>query len=188
MRTRRCISVVLILAVVLLSVLSGCKPAPLGNLDIPKDCYLQYFSPVKSAVLYVNGTQQQIAADDPRLIRLLDFLAYSADSRMGTLTQGVFSQSEMDQYDFQNAPVLEVTFAADAADKTGYRNSPRILVSGDTYFLYMNPETYGGGGQELCAERHWPYSKLAPEGAERSNYDLSLGGDYWLDILKHCGF
>ena len=179
---------VIFLVFVLLFVLSGCHADPLKKLDIPEDGYSQWFSPVESAVLYVNGTQQQIAADDPRLIRLLDFLAYSADSRMGTLTQGVFSQSEMDQYDFQNAPVLEVTFAADAADKTGYRNSPRILVSGDTYFLYMNPETYGGGGLELCAERHWPYSKLAPEGAERSDYDLSLGGDYWLDILKYCGF
>ena len=179
---------VIFLVFVLLFALSGCHADPLKKLDIPEDGYSQWFSPVESAVLYVNGTQQQIVSDDPRLIRLLDFLAYSADSRMGTLTQSVFSQSEMDQYDFRNAPVLEVTFAADTADKTGYRNSPRILVSGDTYFLYMNPETYGGGGLEPCAERHWPYSKLAPEGAERSDYDLSLGGDYWLDILKYCGF
>lgn len=178
----------LLLIFVFLIVLSGCHADPLKKLDIPKDGYSQWFSPVESAVLYVNGTQQQIATDDPRLIRVLNFLAYSADSMLGFQTQGVVFQSEIEEYDFSGVPRLEVTFVAEAADKAGFRYSPRILICGDTYFLYMNPETYASGDLELCAERHWPYSKLAPEGAKRSDYDLSLGGDYWLDILKYCGF
>jgi hypothetical protein len=76
--------------------------------------------------------------------------------------------------------MLAITFAADTESSSSFRQSPKILISGDTYLLYMKNGT--------CAEVHRPYYEQAPEGAMRSESVTDWGGESWLDILKCCGF
>lgn len=176
---------------VLVFFLTGCTKAsgpsdPLSQLNISDDLYAQYFSPVESAVLYVDGVPQQISANDSRLLCVLNFLAYAAETKQFSRTQGVVKEEQIERYFSSNATMLEVTFTAVTENSSRFRNTPKILVSGDTFLLFMNPETYYT--QEPCAERHWPYQNLAPDGARKSSDALDWGGEYWLDILKHCGF
>lgn len=174
----------------LLVALVGCNVAsgsdPLADLHIPDTGYEQCFSPVESAVLYVDGAQQQINPDDPRLTRVLSFLGYAVENEQYVLMQGVIHEEKINQHYASGATMLEVTFAVDPEGSSYFCNAPKILICGDTYLLFMNPETYYT--EELCAERHWPYAAQAPEGARGSNVDLSWGGEYWLDILAYCGF
>ena len=176
---------VLTLMIAVVFAFAGCQSDPepshpLDALDIPKTGYEQYFAPVVSATLYVGRDQQQIQPDDPRILRLLNFLAYSADTMQDSWTRGVYSEEEIALYYSSGATMLEVTFAADSEDWSQNHCVPKILVCGDTYLLYLrNGKT---------AERHWPYAKQAPESAQKSDTDVDWGGEYWLDILEYCGF
>lgn len=181
-----------VLIIALLFFLSGCNSAstdPLSNLTIPDSGYQACFAPVEGAVLYVDGVPQKINVDDPRLIRVLNFLAHAKETMQYSWTQGFVYEEEINQYYSSDATMLEVTFAVDAvSDQSIHRDTPKILISGDTYILFVDSKTMNNGIEEIHAERHWPYEELAPEGATQSNTDLSWGGDYWLDILEYCGF
>lgn len=176
----------------LLVMLTSCDPAssdPLAELEIPNTCYERCFAPVESALLYVDGTTQEIAADDPRLIRVLNFLAYAAETMQYSQTQGYLYEERISQYYSSDATMLEVTFAVDSeSDHSIHRDTPKILICGDTYLLFVDSETMKDGIEEVHAERHWPYAQLAPNGARQSIADLSWGEDYWLDILAYCGY
>lgn len=171
-------------AVLLAAALAGCTPAdPLAELHIPKSGYEDRFPSVESATLYADGQAQTIAADDPRLVRVLNFLDFAADEMLDEYTQGVVYGETISACYTSGAAVLEVVFAV---ENDG--DCPKILVSGDSYLLFMDPASYPYAATVGdCAERHWPYRSLAPKGANTSGTG-DWGGDYWLDILEYCGF
>lgn len=182
------------LIVVLLIMITGCNQQlgpsePLDNLDVPDDCYGQWFSPVEKAVLYVDGAAQQIEPNDPRLIRLLNLLAYARETMQYTTLQGYVYEEDIHSYYSSNSKMIEITFSVDdQSDHSIHRDTPKILVCGDSYILIVDTNTMQDGIVETHAERHWPFSNLAPEGANRSSTEMEWGNDYWLDILQYCGF
>lgn len=168
--------------IVLVLVLAGCQSDsapihPLDNLDIPETGYEDYFSPVISAQLYVDGVAQPIEPDDPRVLRVLNFLGYAAETRQYIHTQGVLTEEEVNECYASGATMLEVTFAEDPEDLSDFHYSPKILVCGDSFLLFMK--------SGVTAERHRPFSQYLSE--EARQYP-SWGGDSWIDILEYCGF
>ena len=182
---------------VLLLVLSGCgEPQaassesihPLDTVEIPDSGYETAFAPLESATLYVNGTQQEIALDDPRLIRVLNLLAHSANTQQTSLLQSLVREEKILTYYSSNAMMLEITFTVDPANKHLYKDYPKLLICGDTFLGFIDPKITNYGLDEMHAERYWPYAMVAPDQTLRSAHDMSWGGDYWLDILEYCGF
>ena len=161
---------------------------PLDAVEIPDSGYETAFAPLESATLYENGTQQEIALDDPRLIRVLNLLAHSANTQQTSLLQSLVREEKILTYYSSNAMMLEITFTVDPANKHLYKDYPKLLICGDTFLGFIDPKITNYGLDEMHAERYWPYAKLAPDPTLRSAHDMSWGGDYWLDILEYCGF
>ena len=121
---------------------------------------------VESAILYQNGTQHEISPDDPRLIFVINFLAYSGTTRQDSYTQGTIDEEKVARYYSSEVPMLEITFTVDPNNTDyGLRRVPKILVGGDS-FLYMN-------SADSRAVVVWPYAVLRPENA---NYNDVLNG------------
>lgn len=183
----------LIIMFSMIFMLAGCQwnatpTDPLSNLGIPETGYEQRFSPVKSAVLYVDGEQLEIAADDPRLLRVLNFLGYSAETMQYGYITGFVYEEQIEQYYTSKTTILEVSFDVDLeGEYDTFLDTPRILICGDSYVLFFANNPTGAEGR--IATRHWPYSMNAPEDSKKSNHSLDdWGGEYWLDILEYCGF
>lgn len=168
----------------LVSLLAGCASKdPLAKLDIPDDCYTEYFSPVEGAVLYANGTTQQIASDDPRLIRVLNFIAYSQMYEPGAWTKGCVGEETINKCYASTMATLEINFAVDTENPTqGHKGWEWIIVCGST-FLEPMPDGHTYEGRNAVV--HWPYSELAPEGTKN---DMEWEEEPWLNILTYCGF
>ena len=173
-----------------LLVLSGCsKPQaastasthPLDAVEIPDSGYETAFAPLESATLYVNGTQQEIALDDPRLIHVINFLGYSIDTHQCGYLQGKIDADEIAQHYASEITMLEITFAVEPSNRdSGLRYASKILIGGDSFVYFASDST--------SASVRWPYAKLRPEDAHRSDAGEPWEEGYWLDILAYCGF
>lgn len=174
----------------LLLVLSGCgepqassapSTHPLDAVEIPDSGYETAFAPLESATLYVNGAQQEIALDDPRLIRVINFLGYSIDTHQCGYLQGKIDADEIAQHYASEITMLEITFAVDPSNRdSGLRYASKILIGGDSFVYFASDST--------SASVRWPYAKLRPEDTHRSDAGEPWEEGYWLDILAYCGF
>ena len=166
-----------VLLLALFIALAGCNSDPVVKLDVPKSGYADRFAPVVSAQLYVDGVAQPIEPDDPRLLQVLNFLGYSAETMQSVYTQGVLTKEEVEVCYASGATMLEVTFASDPKDRTDFHYSPKILVCCDSFLLFMRDgET---------AEWHRPYAQNLSEEALKNP---KWGTAAWIDILDYFGF
>ena len=160
-----------------LLMLVGCSSDPVKSLNIPETGYADRFAPVVSAQLYADGVPQPIEPDDPRLLQVLNFLGYSAETLQSVYTQGVLTKEEVEVCYASGATMLEVTFASDPKDRTDFHYSPKILVCCDSFLLFMRDgET---------AEWHRPYAQNLSEEALKNP---KWGTAAWIDILDYFGF
>lgn len=155
---------------------------PLDAVEIPDSGYEQQFSPIVSATLYVNGTQQEISPDDPRLSCVINFLGYSLDAHLHSRLQGKIDADAIGLYYASQVAMLEITFAGDLSNDDGLRYATKILIGGDSFVYFVN--------NDLSASVIWPYTQYRPDDARHSFSDPLQGweGEYWLDILEYCGF
>jgi len=154
--------------------------------------YKCHFSPVESAVFCCNGTQVQIPADDERLVRLLNFLAYSEEHKLSVWLQGYLNKQQISEYVGSNAPVLKVNFACEDTNRTALKDTPQIVICGDSYILI---NSNGGQNDEKStrAELYWPYGELAASMSSKGLFSDILvygnwGNNCWLNILEYAGF
>ena len=160
-----------------LLMLVGCSSDPVKSLNIPETGDADRFAPVVSAQLYADGVPQPIEPDDPRLLQVLNFLGYSAETLQSVYTQGVLTKEEVEVCYASGATMLEVTFDADPDDLTDFHYSPKILVCGDSFLLFMK--------SGVTAEWHRPFPQYLSEEAKRNP---SWGDSAGIDILAYCGF
>ena len=154
---------------------------PLDAVEIPDSGYETAFAPLESATLYVNGTQQEIALDDPRLIHVINFLGYSIDTHQCGYLQGKIDADEIAQHYASEITMLEITFAVEPSNRdSGLRYASKILIGGDSFVYFASDST--------SASVRWPYAKLRPEDTHRSDAGEPWEEGYWLDILEYCGF
>ena len=159
--------------------------------------YKYYFSPVSTAVLKKDGGEAVIPPDDPRLISLLNFIAYSYSERMIVMEQSYILEDEILSYLSCEDPMLEITFAVSTESENNTLNkTPRVVICGDSFLAFMDTDSPSWVlGDGLFAERFWPYGTLV--------YDLlgdiynpkqeiisfeGWGCGYWIDLLEYSGF
>lgn len=190
-------------AVLLILPLSACKdpaidgqptetglPAVESFSDTEYEDYQYHFRPVQKAVYKHDGIEETIAADDPRLIRLLNFLAYSENQMLSIWLQGCVEEAEINTYLASDAPMLDVAFVMEGEPKNDtLGDTPRILVCGDSYLLFIQDGITNNGEKGLVAERYWPYASTIEWTSETGNVSLEgWGTGYWMDILEYAGF
>ncbi len=165
-------------------------PAMESFSDTEYEDYQYHFRPVQKAVYKHDGIEETIAADDPRLIRLLNFLAYSENQMLSIWRQGYVEEAEIHTYLASDAPMLDVTFVMKGEPKRDtLGDTPRILVCGDSYLLFEDPKIANNGYTGLFAERYWPYASIIEWTSKTGNVSLEdWGTGYWIDILEYAGF
>lgn len=154
------------------------------------EAYRFQFSPVESAIFRCGDTEYPISPNDPRLIQLLNFLAYSEEKMFSTWLQGHVTKSEQAEMLSNEAPMLEINFRVQE-DHKGYvhANALKAIICGDSYLLYTdshikdNPEY-----ADYLVDRYWPYGSLIVElNIDMLSYD-GWGAGYWIDLVTYAGF
>lgn len=154
--------------------------------------YSSRVPPVESAIYRYNGKEESIAVDDPRLVRLLNFLVHSLNEGSTWLIQGIIEEEDINTYLASEKAMLDITFLPAEDPDAPYIKTPRLVVCGDNYLEFLYPEPYNREPGTLIAEHHWPYGEQAFE-AQRKGIlaNASLGevsGDDWIDLLEYAGF
>jgi len=148
------------------------------------------YAPVSSARYIHSGVVEEISPDDPRLIRLLNFIVYSHETMQDVLRQSYVYDNEISVYLSVDTPMLEVAFlSTNKAPDSPNKYIPKIIICGDKYLEFQDSRTANGGVQGNCAELYWPYGSIAIEDSS-DNIELSntWGEKGWIDIIEYAGF
>lgn len=156
--------------------------------------YEHHFLPVSSATYHHGGIAEDISPDDPRLIRLLNFLAYSEEISASFILQSYVEGDAIRNYLSSDARMLEINFDYDGTSSS-YLSTYKILICGHTYLTFIDTQKSSWVlGEGEFAEQRYPYNEMLFDqvmiGAlpEDVLYENTWGGPNWLDILTYCGF
>lgn len=161
--------------------------------------YEYTFGPVESAVLKHNGTEIEISPDDPRLIRLLNFIMYGNQERQTYWRQGYVLEDEINEYLSSSAPMLTVNFDNSLfSSRDTYSRTPQIIISGNQYLIFVDEDSAKEHGEKVMADQHFAYEGLFQEEAEQLLVNIldkisleeqwSNPDYYWLDLIEYAGF
>lgn len=151
--------------------------------------YKRHFPVVKYAVLYHDGTEETIAPDDVRLIRLLNFLAYSNIEGHSELRQSLLTKAEIEECWIEADPKLVIYFDDSEITWRTYR-IPQIIIWGSTYLELQSIEE----GTVNSAMQYYPYAEMLTNMVMNEKlpkdalYNLDSMEDPWLDLLAYSGF
>ena len=201
---------VIIIAIVSVSLHIYCKNAsklPVGlqfeveglpNIDEFSDTtfvdYKFHFpTSIESAVFLHNGITETISTDDPRLIQLLNFIAYGSSEGFTPFLKGYVYEDEILSCLAAKDPMLEITFnVSDTPGNSTLEKTPQIIICGDSFLAMRDttdPKWVLGDG--MFADRYWPYGCLVEhlyvQNSNVISYD-GWGNTYWIDLLEYSGF
>lgn len=155
------------------------------------------FASVESAVLKHNGTETEISPDDPRIIRLLNFIMYGEQDGQTHWRQGYVFEDEINEYISSNAPMLVVNFNNTPSNNV-VEATPKIIISGNQYFIFKDEDSLNFFGEKVIAEQLFAYEGLFQKEAEQPIVDKlekisweeqwSNPDYYWLDLIEYAGF
>ena len=154
--------------------------------------YDYQFSPVASAVYRCGETEIQIDRQDPRLLRLLNFLACSESRFKSSWSSDYLPEEELRGYYNSTEPMLEVVFNNEgSAEWDKLSSACRMVICGDSFVaFYGDSEAWDISGT-LYGKRSWPYAKLvsaqAPDQAESLLSSQAWGSGHWIDLLTFAG-
>ena len=151
--------------------------------------YKTHFSPIKSASYRCNGTVEEISADDPRLLRLLNFIAYSSENAMDVWRQGYVFEDEVNSCLSTDYPMIEINFYNEKGRSgSAIGDTPKIIICGDSYLAFVDSTLENNGLEGVFAEQFWPYGELVT-GTNDTDFQIENWGlKYWLNILEYAGF
>ena len=160
--------------------------------------YEYTFGPVESAVLKHNETEIEISPDDPRLIRLINFLMYSNHASYSTWLHGYEEdQAIREEYLSTDEPMLVVNLnSAEIDDKLTFGNIYQLVISSNSYLLMIDydPDNYSWANGGLLAYQITPYTQLLLDNADQSMLEkISLYPSWddheycWLKLLEYAG-
>lgn len=151
-----------------------------------------HFAEIESATYIYDGKELYIEPNDPRLIRLLNFLAYSDKKGLSSLQQGYLDEEQINDLRLSEFPQLEVRFdCAENEKQTSLSRTFKILVCGDSYLRYSNTCSTD---YSVMVERYWPYGELVMSMVVEEKLPMNVlsyegwGTGYWIDLLKYAGF
>ena len=149
--------------------------------------YTYQFVAVERAVYSHDGTEEEISSGDQRLLRLLNFIAYSENNSFSWWRQGYIQDAEINRK-YGNSPRLIVYFQSNRNTQKPLQDSYKIVVSRSAVLFYRD---------DSYIEECWPYLDLYHQlvvtgsitGAQ-FNAEISEGqeGEPWLDLLGFSGF
>ena len=144
------------------------------------------FSEVVSAYYVSDGNKTEINKDDPRIIRLLNFIAKSHNDLTEVYeTRGIDTELIQSLWLDDPSPMLEINFAgSDNNNDDLLRRTFQLLIrgSGVIYICHNGlTELYGESG--IYGEQRWPYLDCVCDWSEYQNAEKP-----WLDLLAIAGF
>jgi hypothetical protein len=164
--------------------------------DSEYENYTYHFSSIESAVYLCGSQKESIDINDSRLIRLLNFLAYSEESGYSSWLQGYVEESEISQYQECKSPMLEIVFDnSTRTDDHVFSTTPKMLICGHTCLLFVDTERPEWPLEKgVYADQLFPYFELLEEmviSGELEDavlYQNEWGGNNWIDLLAYAGF
>lgn len=151
-----------------------------------------HFAQIESAAYIYDGKEIHIEPNDSRLIRLLNFLAYSDKKCLSSLQQGYLDEEQIDALRLSEFPRLEVSFhCAEGETQDSLSRTFKILVCGDSYLRYSYTSS---ADASVVVERYWPYGELVMSMVLEEKLPMNVlsyegwGTGYWIDLLKYAGF
>lgn len=159
---------------------------PIESISPESDVYLKYFTQVESATLYSDGTKQEIAPNDERLLRLLNFMAKSIDERSHDDMVGLVEDEEIERW-YTYEPMLEINLIEGKPDAI---SDQKLLIFGNSFLAFKNV------GCEFCehtiAGRYWPYWGVLRASSHTGTiknqmFAEKIGVTPWLDLLVYVG-
>lgn len=159
------------------------------------------FSPIEVVTYKHDGVAETIDSDDPRVIRLLNFMMYSESQGKTMLQQSYVDANHLESLVKSNEDTLEIIFEAENDERGTPEKPERIIICGDTFLtmfsyedcLEEGPVRYAYKG--MAAVRYWPYAELLYDYAKKRDLDpteltsfAEWGSGYWIDLLKYAGF
>ena len=159
--------------------------------SIEYESYKYQFSSVDKAVLKLNGAEHPISADDPRLIRLLNVIAYSFSEMSDCLLQHYIEGEELKQCLSADAPMLEITFLNDGTG-SGLEDVPRIVICKGSYLKFIADKDKPTGITDSLAEMRFPFAAMAEKVIYEQHAELSVSGEWgaetFIDLIEYAGF
>lgn len=157
--------------------------------EVEYENYETHFSPVKSAFYRYSDIDEIIANDDPRLLQLLNFIAYSSENTLDVWRQGYVLEDELNNYMSADYPMLEITFFNERGHSGSViGDTPKIVICGDYYLAFADPTIKNNGMNGVFAEQVFPYGELATDNNFTDVSTNRLDSNCWLNILEYTGF
>lgn len=154
--------------------------------------YQNVFPQPLGAELIQGDEREEVPADDFRLNRIINILAYSWREHKTVFLQGVISEAEAELWFRQQNPELVIYFSGESEmEHYDYGTVDRILVCGAEILIYYHDNTNG-----VMIEDHWPFASYLWDMKEsgllsRDDYENVLQharDDPWLDLITYCDF
>ena len=153
--------------------------------------YVDHFPAVDYAILHTNSGQSLITTDDPRLVRLLNALAYSQEEELTAKDFKYYEQTEIAAYKTGAEVLLEIHFVdyLKSGDNT-LRSVSVLYVSGKSSLLvFISPDN-----GSTYAINTYPYDGLIFRMSEAGTLDPETEREIyyaeppWVDLLVYAGF
>lgn len=147
------------------------------------EAYEYHFPPAKAAVYIKRGKEYPIDKNDPRLIKLINLIAYSASNGFDTLLQGIVEGKNLEYCLNTKAPMLDISFDCihDENDSKMF-TTPRVIVCGQSCLVFFE-----NASDDTVYVEYWnPYNALPWR--EGHYYDIDWGDAGWLNLLEYVGF
>jgi len=138
-----------------------------------------HYGEVTSAQIKVGKVTREIAADDPRLIRLLNFIGPAVkDSSISVVRQGLVKAEEIQDIDRTAPSVLKIKLAS-------HEKFSEIWIYGDTFLGIRQAES----AKDIRANQVSPYMCLATKsGWKLPSNQSDPTREVWIDLLQYAGF
>ena len=129
--------------------------------------YKQLYSAVSSASLYKSGVPHELATDDPRLIRLMNVIAYAIETGQYGRVLGLATMDEVAQAVHDTPCMVEVIFE----EMDEFSGTYKLIIVGDWIYRYIHPDF------------HSYSSYLDEQGNQMAHQDA-----FDVDLLTYAGF
>lgn len=138
-----------------------------------------------------DGLKEDIAADDPRLNRLINLFEFFLSNSKTSWIQGEIPEEEAAEWFQQSAPILVIHFTKSSAAVDDAMET-KLVVCGAEY-LYYYPD---GDGSKMFIEDHFPGDQYLHDfedagiitHEEYLYYFDHAKSSPWFDVLTYCGF
>ena len=154
--------------------------------------YAAHIPAVSQVIYHDNGATVEMSPADPRIIRLLNFVAYSEEENLSAWLQGYVDSDRISEILASNLPMLEIHFNVEAiSDQEKQFHYDKMIVHKQGCFFFLDTESISwASDDEVIAELCFPYEELLNIMVEKGSLEEKIALQYfydgWLDILNYA--